>query len=219
MKLYPLDPTSRLATNIARISRTLRLNVIVTRVKQLDGLIIVANGTPDDIALSIICYHSNGDKVVGIVKPSGTRLSVIDVLPMYSRINKIMIIMDQEDQSLDSIFEEAQRKLTSKGFRITNKIDEGRLRIYECEFGGRSIRLILVVNGLDEIQTSKHTIEDHLLKAAQIFGIEIDFNFKNSKDAWRRLKSYHEEIFRNLKERSIIDVFPQQFKGCEYLKK
>lgn len=129
-----------------------------------------------------------------------------------------MIVMDQEDQSLDSIFEEAQRKLISKGFRIRDEFGEGRLKVYECEFGGRNVRLILVVNGLDEISTNKHTIEDHLLKAAQTFGIKIDFNFENSKDAWRRLKNYHEEVFRNLKERNVRDLFPQQFKGCEYLK-
>ena len=46
--------------------------MIVTEAKQLDGLIIIANGTPDDIVLSIICYHSNGDRIVGIVKPKQT---------------------------------------------------------------------------------------------------------------------------------------------------
>ena len=25
-------------------------------------------------------------------------------------------------------------------------------------------------------------------------------------------------VFRNLKERNVRDLFPQQFKGCEYLK-
>ena len=49
MKLYPFGPTDKLAINIARISRKLKLNVIDTEAGRLDGLIIVADGTPDDI--------------------------------------------------------------------------------------------------------------------------------------------------------------------------
>jgi len=38
------------------------------------------------------------------------------------------------------------------------------LIVYECEFGGRSVNLIVAINGLDEIPASSHAIEDHLVK-------------------------------------------------------
>ncbi len=91
MKLHLLNPTSGLAINIARISRKLKLNIVVTEVEKLDGLIIVTSGTPDDIVLSMVCYHSNGDKVVGIIKSPKTRFGVVDILPtVYPIFSKII---------------------------------------------------------------------------------------------------------------------------------
>jgi len=56
MKLYPLVPTSKLATNIAKISKKLRMGVVITKAERLDCVVIIANGTPDDIAFSVVCY-------------------------------------------------------------------------------------------------------------------------------------------------------------------
>ena len=73
MKLYPLEPSSRLATNIARISKKTRMDVLIKGVNMadLDCLVVIGDGTPDDIAFSIIAFHlnGNGDKIAGIVKP------------------------------------------------------------------------------------------------------------------------------------------------------
>ena len=159
--------------------------------------------------------HSNGNRIAGIVKPHGrTRLDVIDVLPTYlTGVSKTIVLMDQEDQRLKYIFRGAKKRLAKKGFSVENEIEEDRLKVYDCKFGGRDVRLILVINGLDEIQTNKHTIEDHLLKAAKTFGIEIDFDFENSKDAWKRLKN-HEEIFKKLKERNVKDIFPSSLESA-----
>ena len=219
MRLYPLT-TGRLAINIARVSRKLRLDVVVTRAERFDCVVVIANGTPDDYAFTIICYHLNGERIAGILKPPGkTRLEVLDLLPSYSKVGKIMILMDQEEQDVDKIFEGAEKKLINAGFRISDKVEEVRLSVYECEFGGRGLKIVLVVNGLDEVKTKKHAIEDHLLKAAKTLGVEIG-SFENSKDAWRTLdRGDREYVFRRLKEdkRIVEDVFPQQVRGCKYL--
>ena len=44
----------------------------------LKDIVIITNGTPDDIVFSIIAYHQNGRKIIGIVKPEKTRLGAID---------------------------------------------------------------------------------------------------------------------------------------------
>ncbi|HIE23453.1 MAG TPA: hypothetical protein EYP68_04405 [Candidatus Korarchaeota archaeon] len=220
MMLYPLDLESRIATNIARISTRLRIEVMALEVERIEGVVIIANGTPDDIAFSIISHHSDGEITVGIAKPrERTGIGVIDVLPSYAKAGRIMVLMDQEDRNIQDIFSEARKKLINAGFRVIKEVEEEMLKIYHCQFAGRSVVVVLVVNGLDEIQTEKHTVEDHLLRASEVFGIEIG-NFENSKDAWRRMRNYHEEIFVKLKKsREIEEIFPQQFRGCEYLKR
>jgi hypothetical protein len=71
MKLYPLEPSSRLATNIVRISKRIMMNVLIKGVDTSDSdcLVVIGDRTPDDIAFSIIAFHLNGDKIAGIVKP------------------------------------------------------------------------------------------------------------------------------------------------------
>jgi len=48
MKLYSLAPSSRLAINIARISKKLRMDVLIkeTDIRKLYTLVIIGNGTP-----------------------------------------------------------------------------------------------------------------------------------------------------------------------------
>jgi len=54
MKLYPLDPSNRLATNIAGNSKRIKMNVLIEYVKprDLDTLVVIGDGTPDDIVFS-----------------------------------------------------------------------------------------------------------------------------------------------------------------------
>lgn len=58
MRLYPLEPTGKLAINISTFSRRLRLRVMAGYLyeEELKGLIIVTDGTPDDyvVACSLI---------------------------------------------------------------------------------------------------------------------------------------------------------------------
>ena len=79
--------------------------------------------------------------------------------------------------------------------------------------------MILVINGLDEIHTDRHSIEDHLLKAAAMLSIDVG-DFENSKEAWESITHDRQlKIYKELKEKRkmVESVFPQQVQGCNYL--
>ncbi|MGB9895573.1 MAG: hypothetical protein ACPLN2_06710, partial [Thermoproteota archaeon] len=56
-----------------------------------------------------------------------------------------------------------------------------RLRRYTWS---EKFNLIVVVNGLEEIKTKKHSIEDHLIKVAKTENLGNLEEFNNSKNAW-----------------------------------
>lgn len=206
------------------------MDVLVKEVatQDLDTLVVIGDGTPDDIAFSIIAFHLKGDKIAGIVKPKEEkRIDCIGLIPAYLKgnIRKIIFLMDQEDESLHTIYEGIQKSLKNLAkceIKIIDEEDESekRLKVYECKYkyGSKEFELILVINGLDEIHTDKHSIEDHLLKAAGMLKIEVG-DSENSKEAWNSIKDRHEDIFKELKKkRKIVEgVFPQQIQGCKYL--
>jgi len=227
MKLYPLEPSSRLATNIARISKKTRMDVLIkgVNIADLDCLVVIGDGTPDDIAFSIIAFHLNGDKIAGIVKPEmERRYAYINLIPTYLKgnIRKILILMDEEDDPLDTIYEKIQRgveELATGKVKVIDEETEERVRIYTGKYGSKDFVLILVINGLGDIRTDKHSIEDHLLKAAKMLSIDIG-DFENSKAAWKSINHNRQlEIFNALKNnREMVKrVFPQQVQGCGYL--
>ena len=227
MKLYPLEPSSRLATNIEGISKKTRMDVLIkgVNIADLDCLVVIGDGTPDDIAFSIIAFHLNGDKIAGIVKPEmEKRYACINLIPTYLKgnIRKILILMDEEDDPLDTIYERIQRgveELATGEVEVIDEETEERVRIYTAKYGGRDFVLILVINGLDDIRTDKHSIEDHLLKAAKMLSVDIG-DFENSKAAWKSINhNLQLEIFNALKNnREMVKrVFPQQVQGCGYL--
>ncbi|NQE45737.1 hypothetical protein C5S31_06935 [ANME-1 cluster archaeon GoMg2] len=185
MKLYTLDPSSRLATNIARISKRIKMNVLTFEPRSLDTLVVIGDGTPDDIAFSIIAFHSEVDKIVGIVKPGIRGFGVIDLIPRYLKrnIRKILVLLDQDDYTLSTFHGKLQKslkKVVTSEIKIIDEDSEKRVRVYNGKYGGKEFELILVINGLDEIRTDQHTIEDHLLKAAEMLSIDVE-NFKNTK--------------------------------------
>jgi len=228
MKLYPLEPLGRLATNIARISKKIQMNVLSLSkgadTPDLDTLVVIGNGTPDDIAFSIISFHLNGDKIAGIVKPKmAKRDGCVNLIQKYmeGKVRKILILMDQEGDTLSTIYKEIQKrlkKLATGGITVIDEESE-KVRVYEGKYGSKKFELILVINGLDEIHTDKHSIEDHLLKAAEKLSMEIG-DFENSKAAWESLPhDLQLKIFEDLRtHRKLMEsVFPQQVLGCKYI--
>jgi len=159
----------------------------------------------------------NGEKIVGIVKPEEKRFDVFNILPIYLKVNKIAVLMDQEKEDINSIFNEVEKRLQRIGTVIERVDEESRLRVYSCRHGSKKFQLILIVNGLDEYNFKRHSIEDHLLKAAEkLLGSKV--STEDPKEGWKELKNIQDEIFENLKERcKIEDVFPQQVKGLKLL--
>ena len=77
--------------------------------------------------------------------------------------------MDQEKDNLNDIFDECKRRLIKNNISITKEEEELRLKVYDCKYVDREFKIILVINGLDEIDVKKHRIEDHLIKAPVFF--------------------------------------------------
>ncbi|MBE0516324.1 MAG: hypothetical protein IBX41_02880 [Methanophagales archaeon] len=228
MRLYPVEPSSKLAAKIAGISKKkLRMDVLIkeTDIRTLDTLVVIGNGTPDDIAVSIVAFHLNGDKIAGIVKPkTERRYGFISVIPLYlkDKVRKVLVLMDQEDDQLNAISERIQtdwKELTKSALEVIESDGEERVRIFKGKYGSKEFKLILVINGLDAIHTDKHSIEDHLVSAAQQVSIAVG-DFENSKAAWRLLSNDQQlRIYKELKahRRLAESVFPQQVLGCRYL--
>jgi len=221
MRLYFLDPSSRAAVNVTTL-RKCGYNVrriIVESVESLDALVVIGNGSPDDKVLGTLSYHLDGGKVVGVVKPGKmTRLSVLDQLKTYlsPKMKKIMILVDQENLSLDNLFNDALSRIRKIGINVSDIEEMDRLRVYQCTLADKEFKVIIVVNGLEEVRTQTHAIEDHLTKAA---GIDVT---ENAKQSWNSLaQNERNEVFRELKGKkrdAIEKLFPQQVSGCKCLK-
>jgi len=216
MKLSFLDPTSKLATNITNFSRKFRLNVITRTPVETPSLAIITDGTPDDLVFAMISHRLDGDKTIAVLKPNiGTRDGAIDLIPTYLQphTKNILLIMDQESEPLEILFERCLRKLREKGWKNTENHGK-RLKVYKCELGNKEFAVILAINGVDDVATDNHCIEDHLVK---FVGLECE---GDSKAAWNSLpRTEKEEVFKNLLEcKDLETVFPQQFKAGQMIK-
>jgi len=146
----------------------------------------------------------------------------LDTIRTYlqPRIKKMLILMDQEEDNLNDIFDKCKRRLIKNNISITKEEGELRLKVYDCKYVDREFKIILVINGLDEIKVKKHCIEDHLIKAACLFLKDFKPKVNDSKKAWESLgKRQQIDILRMLKEgkKEAHLIFSQHFKGLEYL--
>jgi len=210
MKLFPLELPNKPILNISKISRKIKINVTVPSGSS-ESIVIISNGSPDDIVFGILSFHSDGKELVGIVKPPRiTRIAVLDIIKTYlkPRIKKMLILMDQEKDNLNDIFDECKRRLIKNNISITKEEEELRLKVYDCKYVDREFKIILVINGLDEIDVKKHRIEDHLIKAACLFLKDFKPKVNDSKKAWESLgKRQQIDILRMLKERKKRSTF------------
>ena len=185
---------------------------------EVSSVIIVPEGTPENIALTLITNHLNGLKIISIIKPRiGTGLGVIPHLHLYidsPYIEKVVLIVDKDFKPIGELLEFADRKLLEIGFVREDTIDEYIYR-YMGSRGPRTITLDLVFNCFESIGSDQNTIEDHFLIAGNLACNG------NSKDTWNSLSSGD--------RRSIIDrlarggtgvlrrSFPQHYKVMELL--
>ncbi len=229
MKIKPLSPVfaARLTSKLRNmISKDFRYKILVDMVKEdIDSIIVLGNGNVDDMAIPIVCYHLNGNRIVGITKPDGKkRLNALNEFPKYisgSKIDKIALVMDQEGENLAGIFKQAEHKLRDQniGFELTK--NDSRFKLYQCKYGSRTFDFILIINGLDDISTETHKVEDHLVKAALELSKISNSNLQDSKETWNSSfdASIQNEILNKLVDSESLssEVFPQHFDGLRLL--
>jgi hypothetical protein len=221
MRLYPLDQGSSTATHLSRLKNSgyNTGELIVSWSEGIDSFIMIGNGTPDDQVMGILSFRLNGGKIVGIVKPlEATGISVMDLIKTYltqTKVDKYLILVDQERLTSDELFENVERKMRNIGISSSTKEERDRVRAYVCSTGSKEFKVFIVVNGLDEVSTDEHTIEDHLIKS---LGMKVR---GTSKETWNSLSSKEkEDAFRRLNrinEDSIGHIFPQQVYGLKLL--
>lgn len=193
MKIYPSSIfkaklTSKVST---MISKTFRYNIIVDKAKEdIDSIIVLGNGNVDDLVTPIVCHHLNGSKIVGITKPDRKRTEAISGFSAYvsgTKINKIALIMDQEEEELDTIFKRINDKLMNLNIRSEITVDDSRIKQYRCKYGSRIFDFILIISGLDGIPSKTHKIEDHLINGALKLSKIQNASLQDSKDNWNSI--------------------------------
>ncbi len=192
--------------------------------EDIDSIIVLGNGNVDDLTIPIVCHHLNGKRIVGITKPDGKkRMDVIMDFSTYisgTKIGKIALIMDQEDDNLDDISEQIKHKLMNQNIHFDMVRDDNRVKQYRCKYGSRAFDFILVISGLDDVPTEKHKIEDHLINGALKLSKISNANLQDSKDTWNSIDApLQKEILNNfVNNRSLSsEVFPQHFIGLQLL--
>jgi hypothetical protein len=224
MKLYFLKETGRASINIRRLKRynyNIQNSIIerIERMEDLNALIVLGNGSPEDEVIGITSYHQKGDAVIGITKPDRHHTDAFRELRIYVdlKIRKLLFIIDQDAfdlnvlfRSIESIFRE--QGITFRSVAVPNGLE--KVRLYQCSINSRDFRVIVAISGLDEFNSTKHVIEDHLLMLA---GIKTN---ENAKAKWRSLEPVERNgIFAFLKDRDIAEVvFPQHFCAFELTK-
>ncbi len=234
MNLYPLSYGygAKVRGKMRRIDKRIVKEIFVDNKNidsTLESLIILADGYRDDIAVGILSKHLDGKKLVGLVKSERTRISSIKNIPVYlSHLSKkqplknLVFIMDQENDTLEKIHSEIEKEINRVCNKQTKKVEKAeRYFIYDCSLGRRKIKLVFIINGVDAIDTEKHSIEDHLLMAAEKLRIS-DINYlKTSKETWIKLEkeSKSEKVYKKLllDKKLAEEVFNQHFKGLKFI--
>jgi hypothetical protein len=221
MRVHPLD--SKLYDNIRsklrKIDKQLPQKVLADKVTPttIDSLIVLGDGREDYVVVPLICHHLNGNKTAAIVKPIFTRDGAIHTLKTIVKNYKtIAFILDQEKDELPALSERITMKLNEisvKCEEIENSV-EGRVILYECNLGDHRFRFVVVVNGVEDVGSHSHKIEDHLVRQA---GVTVQ---NDSKDTRNDLSEEERlMVFRRIHDdRNVAEkVFIQHFEGLRLL--
>ena len=221
MRVHPLD--SKLYDNIRfklrKIDKQLPQKVLADKVTPttIDSLIVLGDGREDYVVVPLICHHLNGNKTAAIIKPIFTRDGAIHTLKTIVKNYKtIAFILDQEKDKLPELRDKITMKLNEIGVKceeIENSVG-GRVIRYECNLGDHRFRFVVVVNGVEDVGSHSHKIEDHLVMLA---GVTVQ---NDSKDTWNELGEEERlEVFRRIRDdRNVAEkVFKQHFEGLRLL--
>ncbi|MCD6387344.1 MAG: hypothetical protein J7L30_03385 [Methanophagales archaeon] len=235
MRLRVLSPPDwSISRNLAKWARKLRIPL--SGPAPVKGVIIIGNGTPDDIVCLILCHKFDGKQVVGVTKPeaAGIKSAILAALKIVEKVKvkDLMIILDQEERGQEEFWNEVE-----EGFRkekvefAVNEEGEG-FRAYECSQAHYKFKVAVLANGLPR-QYRKHTIEDHLLELSMsLENVREDVeevlreSEDDPKEAWKKLRKKNKEIhgkvyshLLNASKDEIRSYFPQHVRALEYLEK
>jgi len=187
-------------------------------------LILIGNGSPDDLAIAILSFKFDGEDFAWLVRPKiGRNIAALQSLPILldSHTGSILALLDQEREEIQEFLLKTKETLLREGLEVSEEKGEGRLRALSCKYHERAFNLILLINGLDRPYTI-HTIEDHLLEAGELFlGKEkveelLQKAENHPKKAWGSLeRGSQDEVFVRLCQLERADLhklFPQH---CE----
>jgi len=221
MRIRPLNNLQdKIRSRLRAIDKSLPQEVLNVKPSPtpIDSLIVLGNGSEDDVVVALVCHHLNGDKTVAIAKPKSTRYGAIGELKVYFKDIKykiVTLILDQEDDELPMLNTEVRKKLREIGIECREgKQIADRVLSYDCNLGGHTFELVVVVNGLDGVGGPNHKIEDHLVMLAGVAG-EGD-----SKEVWNKLdEGTRRDVYRKiLNDRKEAErVFAQHFAGLGLL--
>ncbi len=228
MKIKPLLPKfeATLTSKLSKmISSKFRYGIVDNKPKgDIESIIVLGNGNVDDFTIPIICHHLNGNKIVGITKPEGKhRNATLSEFPTYIsklKINKLALVMDQEDQELEEIFELIESELKNRHIVVNEDTSGDHFKHYRCKFINKTFDFILIISGLHDVQTNSHKIEDHLVKAGIRLSKISNSNQQDSKETWNSLDAHlQREILNNFVNSMSLssEVFPQHFDGLRLL--
>lgn len=213
-------------TTYARKFKLTPTNIV--NLPDISRIVVFGNGTPDDIVTFTVCHRLNGDMVAGAVKPKNHRgASTFTEMRTYlnygKHLSKVLFLLDQENNMCEGIIDSFNLECRKQGIDIIQKqnLSNGHLYITNCTYGERALDIIVVISGLENINSNMHNIEDHLLLAASQYGmIKLASETFSSENTWNSLpKKEQEEIFHRLLNSAITNkISPQQMQGLSRLK-
>ncbi len=205
----------KIEVRIRRIVKELSLENPLTDKGSVDGLIIIGDGTPDDVAVTIIAHWLDGKCNAGLFIPIDRRLGAVKHVIRVMRIfngKPIAFVLDQEDQELEDLYEGLKKKFSEFGVILESRDGEGRWREFTARFDSQASKIIVVVNGLEGYEV--HKIEDHLLALINVDLRELGNARKDSKVvAWKILSSKEKDLLvkalKKLSRENLKEYFPQ----------
>jgi len=145
VKLHPVQPTGgRIAVNIRRFIPPGPAPAPGER--RLDRVALLANGTPDDVALT--AHHLNGKHIIGVTKPPHTRgPNVVKAIPQYAKLGMkaLLLLIDQEEKEVEGLLRIIREKARQAGIKMEKperKTADGRVALYRCRHGARRFNLL-----------------------------------------------------------------------------
>jgi hypothetical protein len=224
MKLRVLPHTSqRISINLAKWSGKLGVP-LASSLQTVCCVIVIGDGTPEDIVCLILAHKFNGGATVGITKPQIEWASAVTGIIRRTKVGTVALAIDQDDIRLDELWDRIENRLEEHAVSYEKDIEEERFRVYSCRHGQYSFKFPVVVNGLNK-PYRKHTIEDHLLEASKgVLGDEelreAIKGIEDPKEAWRKLKDKHCKVYSHLcraETNLIAQTFPQHVKFFKFI--